>query len=99
MGEVFVVDAAVDEVQVGERHVFQLVHHGADAGFVVGGFADGQGCGADGLPTAVQVGVVYNTGNAPLQFWILNSEFGVAAQHVDSFENGGDVFLLVFEKN
>ena len=72
MAEVLVVDAAVDQVnsefgvRSSEFYFVEFGEHGADAGFVVGGLANGEGGVAYLLPTAAEVGVGDYSGKAAL---------------------------------
>jgi hypothetical protein len=54
---VFIVDTAVDDVQVAMWGVGNTLQHGADAGLVVGGLTDGEGTLPYLFPTTTEVGV------------------------------------------
>lgn len=61
---VLVVDTAVDDMQGAERHRGQLAKHGVNTWGVVGCLTDGEGGLTYRLPSAVEVRVVNNVGDA-----------------------------------
>ena len=65
--EVFVVNTAVDDVEVAMWGVVDALQHGTNARFVVGGLADGEGTLPYLLPTTVEMGVGDDAGEAAEQ--------------------------------
>lgn len=64
---VFIVDTAIDDVQVAMWGVGYTLQHGADAGLVVGCLTDCKWGFRDFLPAAEEVGVGDDAGEPELQ--------------------------------
>lgn len=92
--EVFVVDAAIDEVQVVIGYLAEFLEHGSHAVGIVCGLADGEGMLVHFLPPAVETCVLHHAGDA-VAYIVRRNSVAHCGQQLQGLEEGCEVFELI----